>query len=239
MDTLDIREASATWARAARLTSPSCPTSAVSPPQPSRAKTLPTHRDSISHFLVLPSGTTGTPSTQATEDAAIAAGGLGGHDGRHHDITKKGSTGGHTGASYDVDHGLGMPHTRSMAPTDSGTSDSTTNTNVTPAQSHQQDHGSRYPVTGGGGNVEYSPNDEVKNIDRHEGEDPNVPSPKDAGYPTGKPKMMDKVKGSIMVAKAKAGAVNDEQKIHEGMMLKETGKKVNPEEEARRAGDNL
>jgi len=160
--------------------------------------------------------TTGTPSTQATEDAAMLAGGLGGHDGRHHDITKEGSTGGHSGASYDVDHGLGMPHTRSMAPKAS-TNDNTDT--MTPAQSMQQ------------------PQDDA-GVDRRQSEDADVPSPKEAGYPTGKPKMMDKIKGSIMVAKAKAGS-KDEEKIHQGTMLKETGKLVNPEEDARRAGESL
>lgn len=150
-----------------------------------------------------------TSSTRATEDAAIAAGGLGGHEGRHHDIAKEGSTGGYSGANYDVDHGLGMPHTRSMAPNTSN-DDSTS----TPVQSHHKDHSS--------------------SIDRHESEDTEVLSPKEAGYPTGKPKMMDKVKGSILVAKAKAS--KDEEKIHQATMLKETGKMVNPEEEARRAG---
>jgi len=132
----------------------------------------------------------------------VVADGLGGHGGRHHDITKDGSAGGHTGANYDVDHGLGMPHTRSTAPT------STTNaTEDSHSSSHSQDR------TESGG---------------------SIPSPKEAGYPTGKPSLMDKVKGTAIVAKGKMS--KDEEKIHEGQMLKETGKKVNPEEEARRVG---
>ncbi|KAG8863993.1 hypothetical protein FRB96_006866 [Tulasnella sp. 330] len=159
--------------------------------------------------------TTGTPNTQATEDAAMLAGGLGGHDGRHHDVTKEGSTGGHSGASYDVDHGLGMPHTRSMAPKSSTNDD--TDTMTPPQSTQQQDDGG---------------------VDRRQSEDVEVPSPKEAGYPTGKPNMMDKIKGTIMVAKAKAGS-KDEEKIRQGTMLKETGKLVNPEEDARRAGESL
>ncbi|KAG8878391.1 hypothetical protein FRB98_006127 [Tulasnella sp. 332] len=159
--------------------------------------------------------TTGTPNTQATEDAAMLAGGLGGHDGRHHDVTKEGSTGGYSGASYDVDHGLGMPHTRSMAPKSSTNDD--TDTMTPPQSTQQQDDGG---------------------VDRRQSEDVEVPSPKEAGYPTGKPNMMDKIKGTIMVAKAKAGS-KDEEKIRQGTMLKETGKLVNPEEDARRAGESL
>jgi len=132
--------------------------------------------------------------------------GLGGHAGRHHDITKDGSTGGHTGANYDLDHGLGMPHTRSTVPTSESTTNATEDAHQPP--SHSQD--------------------------RTESDQGSVPSPKEAGYPTGKPSLMDKMKGTAIVAKGKMS--KDEEKIHAGQMLKETGKKVNPEEEARRGG---
>ncbi|KAG8986906.1 hypothetical protein FRB94_002391 [Tulasnella sp. JGI-2019a] len=157
-----------------------------------------------------------TTGPTRAEDAAMAAGGLGGHDGRHHDITKEGSTGGRTGANYDLDHSLGMPHTRSMAPNNTNGDDPTSTTAQSHREeSHQEDHGG---------------------VDRQGSSgDADVPSPKEAGFPTGKPKMMDKIKGSIMVATAKVGGGKDDEKIHQGKMLKETGKLVNPEEEARRA----
>jgi len=137
---------------------------------------------------------------------SVVTDGLGGHDGRHHDITKDGSTGGHTGANYDVDHGLGLPHTRSTAPK-SGTTSSPSTANATEGSRQQS---------------------------RAEDDNEDVPSPKEAGYPTGKPKFMDKVKGQAIALQGKMS--KDSEKIHEGQMLKETGKKVNPEEEARRSG---
>lgn len=145
------------------------------------------------------------------EDSIVSPGGLGGHDGRHHDITKEGSTGGHTGANYDVDHGLGMPHTRSsMGPSSTNPNDTYPTQSAT-AQSHTSS---------------------TANESREEYGDKDVPSPKEAGYPTGKPSVMDKAKAAVLMKTAKG----DEEKIRQATMLKETGKKINPEEEARRAG---
>jgi len=144
---------------------------------------------------------------------ATSNAGLGGHVGRHYDITKDGSTGGHTGANYDLDHGLGMAHTRSTKPSN----DSTEPSRDDPEEKDTQTDTGATERRGSSG--EYQP-------------------PKEAGYPTGKPSLMDKVKGTAMATAAKIGHKN-EDKLRQAQMLKETGKKVNPEEEARRAGTNV
>jgi len=60
----------------------------------------------------------------------------------------------------------------------------------------------------------------------------SVPSPKEAGYPTGKPSAMDKIKGTMLEKKGKM--FHHEEEIKQGQMLKETGQRVNVEEEIRR-----
>lgn len=163
-------------------------------------------------------GDLGTTDTEGVamlpeEQSATSAAGLGGHGGRHHDITKDGSAGGHTGGNYDVDHGLGMPHARSMKPSNDTTERS------------REDSTGRDAQTGAGATERRGSSGECQ-------------SPKEAGYPTGKPSLMDKVKGTAMATAAKIGHKN-EDKLHQAQMLKETGKMVNPEEEARRAGTNV
>jgi len=138
------------------------------------------------------------------QDIGLSNGGLGGHEGRHHDITKAGSTGGHTGANYDVDHGLGMPHTRStmVPPTSSNSKEKSPADERTSAggdyrtTSQQQDHGHDEPS-------------KTPRKDDQDESDKNIPSPKEADYPTGKPTMMDKIKGHILVAKAKVTGHDD------------------------------
>jgi len=136
---------------------------------------------------------------------------------------------GHTGANDDLDHGLGMPHTRSADPA-SQKADETMDdipTDSSPMRSIDSEvHGSDQQTMASA---------ERTSADKTSGE---YQSPKEANYPTGKPSLMDKVKGTAIIAKAKLGTT-DQEKLHQGQMLKETGKKINLEEEARKAGNTV
>jgi len=174
---------------------------------------LPEERANPNPLAAAPGGTSTSTTTKAKEGVSAVKDSM---KGTVHDVTQPGHSGGNTGSNHDTDHGLGMPHreSRELGGRDAAAigTQNTTSGSANPGGAMDM----------GPGSYKDRQTQDVDSVPK-----PNAShsmdtdsSPTDSKGPT----KMDKIKGSLLIAKGKL--THGQEEIEQGKNLKTMGKHV-------------